>query len=539
MMISTARVAFCTALAASLGLLAAPAAAHRPAGRPGHTGPVEAPFAAAPAVTSGVWIALTHAFPGATPGTALQLTDGTVIMHDECTSNWYRLTPSAAGSYAAGAWRLMAAMPGGYSPLYFASSVLPDGRLMVNGGEYDGAGCLPKFTGAGALYFPSTNVWKAVSRPASYTGGVGDADSVILPNGDYMLQNVVSGDPEAIAHVAPQPGFTVSWSSTGTGKADGNDEEGWTLLANGNVLTVDVGKGSGAKSPAEIYSQTTGAWTSAGTAPNILVDPAAVEIGPAVRLPSGAVFQVGANSCGKATCAGHTAIYSATGHWTAGPDLPKISGGFYDSTDGPAAILPDGNVLVQASPAYACLDPNTHKPSPYCSPSHFFEYDGTSLTRVNEPSTAPTDASFEGRMLVLPTGQILWSDTYGGNVEIYTPKGSPNASWRPTITTVPATLARGHGNNALTGTRLHGVSNGAAYGDDVQTASNYPLVRITNTATGHMCFAYVHDHTTTHTLFDMPSATSPAWMLQCATGAGKLQVIVNGIASTAVAVTVQ
>jgi len=32
----------------------------------------------------------------------------------------------------------------------------------------------------------------------------------------------------------------LTWTNTGTGKADANDEEGWTLLWDGNVLTVDA-----------------------------------------------------------------------------------------------------------------------------------------------------------------------------------------------------------------------------------------------------------------------------------------------------------
>ena len=32
----------------------------------------------------------------------------------------------------------------------------------------------------------------------------------------------------------------LTWTPTGTGKFDINDEEGWTLLPNGKVLTVDV-----------------------------------------------------------------------------------------------------------------------------------------------------------------------------------------------------------------------------------------------------------------------------------------------------------
>jgi hypothetical protein len=516
--------------AACVSLLPAAAMAERPRHPGGHVGPMLPPYAGAPAKVSGTWTNVAAAFPGGSPGTALLLTDGTVLMHDSCTPNWYRLTPDAGGGYVGGAWRLMATLPTGYSPLYFASSVLPDGRLIMNGGEYNGASCSSAFTKLGALYDPIANSWTSVPAPTGWTQ-VGDAASVVLPDGNYMLQSV-SGRLQAIGTVAPRPGTTVTWVSTGTGKADNNDEEGWTPLAIGDILTLDTNRLLGSNTPAELYSPSTGAWAATATAPSVLVDPSSHEIGPAVRRPDGSVFQSGSSSCSTSSCVGHTAIYAAAGTWAAGPDFPAISGANYDVTDGPAAILPDGNVLVQASPAYSCG-------SAFCSPSHFFEFDGASLTRVNEPTTAPNVAAFEGRMLVLPTGQILWSDGDASDVEIYTPKGHPKKSWKPVVSSVSATLVRGQTGYQLGGKRLQGVSNGAAYGDDAQMASNYPVVRITNVASGHVCFATSHDPAKNHAAFDMPASTPPVWEQPCETGASQLQAIVNGIASAAVAVTVQ
>ncbi len=517
-------------LTACVGLLPAAALAERPVHSGGHVGPMLAPYMGAPAKVSGTWTPLAAAFPGGSPGTALLMTDGTVLMHDSCTPNWYRLTPDAGGGYVGGAWRQTAPLPSGYSPLYFASSVLPDGRLIVNGGEYNGASCSPVWTKLGALYDPVADSWTPVAPPSHWTQ-IGDAASVVLPDGNYMLQSV-SGTLQAIGTVAPRPATTVTWTPTGTNKADGNDEEGWTPLAIGDVLTLDTNRSLGANTPAELYSPATGAWAPTATAPSVLVDPGSHEIGPAVRRPDGSVFQSGSSSCSMASCVGHTAIYAATGAWTVGPDFPAISGANYDVTDGPAAILPDGAVLIQASPGYACG-------SAFCSPSHFFEFDGVSLVRVNEPATAPNVAAFEGRMLVLPTGQILWSDGRPGDVEVYTPKGHPRKSWAPTVSSVKAKLVRGQANYLLSGKRLQGVSNGAAYGDDAQMASNYPLVRITNVASGHVCFAVAHDHAQNHVDFDMPASTPPPWEQPCDSGASQLQVVVNGIASAAVAVTVR
>jgi hypothetical protein len=75
-----------------------------------------------------------------------------------------------------------------------------------------------------------------------------------------------------------------------------------------------------------------------------------------------------------------------------------------------------------------------------------------------------------------------------------------------------------------------------AYGDDVQRATNYPLVRITNRATGVVTYARTHDHSSSsvapgahsHTYFDVP-ANLPA-------GPSDLVVVANGIASDPISV---
>jgi hypothetical protein len=141
-------------------------------------------------------------------------------------------------------------------------------------------------------------------------------------------------------------------------------------------------------------------------------------------------------------------------------------------------------------------------------------------------------------MLVLPTGQVLWTDGTP-DIEIYTPKGSPNPSWAPTIKSVPKTLTRGQ-SYVISGTQFNGLSQANAYGDDVQVATNYPLVAIRNQATGHLFYARTHDHSTmavatgkvtVSTNFDVSAGTE--------TGPSSLIVIANGIRSKPVAVTVQ
>jgi hypothetical protein len=438
--------------------------------------------------------------------TPLLLTDGRVAVHVPSSEAWWSLTPDIHGSYVNGTWQQLASLPSGYGPLYFGSAVLADGRLIVEGGEYNLGSQI--WTNLGAIYDPVANAWTAVAPPSGWAN-IGDAESVVLANGTFMLSNAVSSQ-EALFNAA-----TLTWTATGTGKADGNDEEGWTLLPNGRVLTVDAINVLGS----ELYNPDTGSWASAGSTIVSLVDVASEEIGPAVLQPNGVVFYTGGS--------GHTALYNtATGTWSAGPDFPVVATGQLDVADGPAALLPDGNVLVASSPGV------------FQSDTHFFEFDGAALHEVAKTPNASGESSFQLRMLVLPTGQILEIDG-STDVEIYTPAGGAIGSIAPAITSVASTLTRGS-TFPIQGTQFNGVSLGASYGDDAQMATNYPLVRIQNNATGHIFYARTHGHSTmavatgstiVSTSFDVPAGAE--------TGPSQIFVVANGVASSPVAVTVQ
>ncbi len=423
------------------------------------------------------------------------------------TRAWWRLTPDNTGSYVNGTWTQLASDPSGYGPLYYASAVLPNGMVVVNGGEYN-LSTRAVETNLGAIYNPLTNQWKSLAAPSGWTE-IGDAQSVVLPNGTYMLGNCCSS-VQALLNIS-----TLAWTITGTGKADANSEEGWTLLPDGTVLTVDVTD----QRNTERYNPATGAWTTAGLTPQSLAGFS--EIGPAVLRPDGTVFATGAD--------GHTAIYTPgpngqVGTWTSGPDFPSPNGKQQDIADGPAALLPNGDVLCAASPGA------------YNTPTTFYEFNGITLNPVPGTPNAASDSSFYGRMLVLPTGQILFTDG-STNVQLFNGPGSPNPAWAPVITTVPAKLTHGQ-TYKVTGVGFNGMSQGAAYGDDAQSATNYPLVRITMTATGHVFYCRTAGHSSmavaspdsVFTHFTVPTGIE--------TGTGKLVVVANGIPSAPKPVTI-
>jgi hypothetical protein len=194
--------------------------------------------------------------------------------------------------------------------------------------------------------------------------------------------------------------------------------------------------------------------------------------------------------------------------------------------DAPAALLPNGNILFAASSGYGDR------------PTHFFEFTtGNTIQQVSDTLfNASTSGAYYYNFLVLPNGQILATD-FSTVAEVYTPTGAPRAEWAPKITAYPEAVNPG-GIYKISGTQFNGLSQGAAYGDDVQGATNYPLVRITNQATGHVSYARTADHSTMSISPGTAGSTTFTVPGNIESGASVLVVIANGIPSAGVAITV-
>ncbi len=152
---------------------------------------------------------------------------------------------------------------------------------------------------------------------------------------------------------------TNSWTQAATKVYnDRSDEEGWTALAGGGILTYDlfhsVATGQGY---AERYDTAQNTWTAISPADGsargvlpVLTSPAlGFELGPSMRLQDGRAFVIGANQ--------HTALYNPkSNNWAAGPDIQStLSNPFgsirhanFGADDAPAALLPNGHVLLAA-----------------------------------------------------------------------------------------------------------------------------------------------------------------------------------------------
>ena len=91
-------------------------------------------------------------------------------MQDAGCPDWWRLTPDDTGSYVNGTWTQIASLPSGYAPLYHSSAVLPDGRVIIEGGEYNfyqGLYFVPIWTAEGAIYDPAGEKRVSTTRAPS------------------------------------------------------------------------------------------------------------------------------------------------------------------------------------------------------------------------------------------------------------------------------------------------------------------------------------------------------------------------------------
>jgi uncharacterized protein (TIGR03437 family) len=94
------------------------------------------------------------------------------------------------------------------------------------------------------------------------------------------------------------------------------------------------------------------------------------------------------------------------------------------------------------------------------------------------------------------------------------------------------------GTYLLSGKQLNGLTQDAAYGDDYQSATNFPLVRITILATGHVFYARTSGMTLMSVAPRVASSVNFLVPTDIETGAATLAVVANGIASDAVDVTI-
>jgi hypothetical protein len=432
---------------------------------------------------TGTWTPLKNPAPVA--GVPMLLTDGSVMVQYNGGNAWYRLTPDSTGSYINGTWSQLASMHD--TRQYFASVVLKDGRVLVGGGEY-GSG-----KSSVEIYDPVQNAWSyASSWMTGLSGNISDSTAKVLPDGRVILLTWYGG---YWIYNPANDGWTH-----GSSTKSSNDEQSVALLPDGSLFVPW-------DAASLRYVPSLDQWVSSATPPNSLIDSTS-EIGPAVLLYDGRVFCLGAT--------GNTDFYTppttptGPGTWLAGPIIPNN----LKSDDAPAAVMSNGNVLVAA-------DVGGQK-----GPTSILEYDAVANTYTNVGGGA-TWAGNQFRMLTLPSGDVLVCN--GNSISIYTPAGSPNAAWRPTISNI---THNADGSYTVKGTQLNGLTEGGYFGDDAQNSTNYPIVRLVSGSTVYYAKSY---NFSTMGLATGSASVSADFMISgIPNGTYSLSVVANGVASNPV-----
>ena len=377
---------------------------------------------------------------------------------------------------------------------------------------------------------------------------LGDDPSMLLQGGNILVGDLINGNTfiynpgtnswsQSGSKVYPEPSDEEGWAKMAGGK----------ILNYDLFASIET-----AGSYAETYNPGTGLWSSvspsdgsaAGTIPQLSSPSVNYELGPILRLQDGRMFVIGGTQ--------HTALFTpSTTTWAAGPDIIGTLNGNpspFGADDAPAAILPNGHVIFAADagpsqftssgnitagsniitgiPSTAILQvfwsvsgngiptgsyiASVDSPSQvhiafnatatitgdsikwggtHSLPTQLFDFNpATNTISPVSPAIPDGNLPFEGaystRMLILPTGQVLFSD-FMSQLWVYTPDGAPNPALRPVVNGV---TYNGGGIFTLTGKQLNGQSAGAAFGDDDQMDSNYPIIRMVNAA-GNVFYA--------------------------------------------------
>src|SRR5262249_10304080 len=149
------------------------------------------------------------------------------------------------------------------------------------------------------VYDPVANSWTCITAPTGWTQ-IGDAQSVVLNDGTFLVANPLDNEVATINFTTNPPTFNPPFTPPGKTADFRNDEEGWTLLPDGTVLTTEIwNSADSVNTPALIYTPSQQSWTAAGIAPDPLVlltsgNYSYFEVGPSVLRPDGTVFVAGA-----------------------------------------------------------------------------------------------------------------------------------------------------------------------------------------------------------------------------------------------------
>ncbi len=236
---------------------------------------------------------------------------------------------------AGGRWTPTAPMTGPRTA--HTATALADGRILVVGGERDGA-----VLATAEIYDPARDAWTPTAgmvAARSYHAATRLPDGRVLVTGGYSASDGAGRAPTATAELYdPATDRWVAAAPLGTPRAGHRG----TLLGNGQVLVTGP--------PLERYDPGADRWLPVTPPPASLGDPATRAGFSVTPLPGGEALVAGGTVREDATCTGRfcrsitlsdTQCYNpATDQWRADAPLTAPRSGHQ------AAVLPDGRVLV-------------------------------------------------------------------------------------------------------------------------------------------------------------------------------------------------
>lgn len=344
--------------------------------------------AVAPDTQAG-WQPLKSQAPSGNAGVQImiQATDGSILVQGYDGQTWMKLTPDQKGSYINGTWTTLAPEP--VPRLYFASQIMPDGRLFVAGGEYSGPALIPNWSNTGEIYDPLANKWTRIAPypnqpgcPAlNYISGNTTSGSAkitnVYPNTRGLSQGeqvFASGIPSGATIVSVNSASQVTISAPATATISANfiglsalytpagclGDEPSMLLSSKKILVGDL-----LNSNTFIYDAASNAWSRSGAK----VYPDSSDEEGWTRTSQGSIVTYDLFQS-ISTSGSYAEKYNpATGMWsgispsdgTAKGTIPQLSSPAVGYELGPALRLQDGRILqIGATQHSAIYSPRTN-----------------------------------------------------------------------------------------------------------------------------------------------------------------------------------
>ena len=287
-----------------------------------------------------------------------------------------------------------------HAPLYYASGILRDGRVIVAGGEYD-AGAMVWLLNV-EIYNPVANTWTTLPVPAGWMR-IGDAPGCVLPDGRFFVGQV------ATRNTAIYDPVTNTWTAAAN-KINTCRRGELVAAARRHHPVVDCSNPPNA----EKYIIASNEWVAAGATPQVARRQHLARSAPRCCCPTGACSSSARPASRRSTRRRRSPTRSARGCRADDPPGQSWPAAGYGRRAGvPAAQrqravqrradhhpggLPGADLLLRVRPGRQHASPRCRRRRP------------------------PRRVPYWGRMLMLPNGQVMYTTGCSAIVDALHPR---------------------------------------------------------------------------------------------------------------------